>query len=66
MLRYELAEPACVWKAGHKNTPPLVGITFSNEKTLKILNIYIKFYINSRNERFDAIKTSLIFINNKL
>ena len=26
---------------------------------------YIKFYINSRNERFDAIKTSLIFINNK-
>ena len=27
--------------------------------------MYIKIYINSRNERFDAIKTSLIFINNK-
>ena len=27
--------------------------------------MYIKFYINSRNERFDAIKTFLIFRNNK-
>ena len=27
--------------------------------------MYIKFYINSINERLDAIKTSLIFINNK-
>ena len=65
MLRYATAEPACVWEAGlikiRRHSLASQVLMRNNFEKVKCI---IKFYISSRNERCDAIKTSLIFINN--
>ena len=63
MLRYATVEPSFVGEVGlikiRSHSLARCRNIFSNEKiTLG------KFYINSKNERFAAIKPSYIFINN--
>ena len=65
MLRYATAEPACVLEAGlikiRRHSLASQVLMRNNFENVKCI---IKFYISSRNERFDAIKTSLILKNN--